>query len=231
MKIPDKVKFLLILCSGLIFFIPACVDTGVQTIPYSIDQRSEVSFVNAVTGGGTASFTIDGNALTVDFGAESNAYNVPAGSKNLSVNFAAGGTGTYNFSADVDYKFRVFLYGTTASSESKRFALRRVDGTLSTNPDSALVAFFNGSPESTLDGLTVISPTDTVEVSFETSVGYGDMSDMMAFAPGDYMVGLSYNDSLATSNGFTFNVSAGGRYTAVSYDTLSTMKLTVLTDN
>ena len=105
MKIPDKVKFLLILCSGLIFFIPACVDTGVQTIPYSIDQRSEVSFVNAVTGGGTASFTIDGNALTVDFGAESNAYNVPAGSKNLSVNFAAGGTGTYNFSVDSEFFF------------------------------------------------------------------------------------------------------------------------------
>ena len=231
MRIPDKVKFLLVLCSGLIFFIPGCVDTSVQTIPSNIDQRSEASFVNIVTGGGAASFNIDGNALNVDFGTESSVYNIPAGSKNVTVNFSTGGSEAYSFSTDVDYKFRVFFYGTTASSEAKRFTYKRVDGTLSNNPDSALVTFFNGSPESTLDGLTMISSTDTQTVSFESSVGYGNMSDMMTFAPGNYMVGLSYNDSLATSPNFTFNVSAGGRYTAVTYDTLSNMKLTVLTDN
>jgi hypothetical protein len=231
MKIPDKVKFLLVLFSGLIFFIPGCVDTSVQSIPSSIDQRSELSFVNIVTGGGTASFTIDGNALSVDFGTQSNAYNVPAGSKAVTVNFAGGTPQTYNFSADVDYKFRVFFYGTTASNESKKFALRRVDGTVGTNSDSALVHFFNGSLGSTLDGLTIIAGTDTQEVSFESSVGYGDMSDLMTFAAGNYTVGLSYNDSLATSPTFAFNVSAGVRYTAVAYDTLGSMKMTVLTDN
>jgi len=230
MKIPDKVKFLIVLCSGLLFFISGCVDTSVQTIPSSIDYYSQATFVNLVTGAGAANFTLNSQTVSVGFGEESSAMTFPSGSKNLQVNFASGPGQTYSFALDVDYKFRVIMVGTNASSEVVRTTMRRVDGTLTTNPDSAMVTFFNGSPGSELNGIT-IAGTDTTDISFDSNVAYGDFTSPMMFAPGNYLVGLSFNDTLSTNLSFAFNVAANGRYTAAAYDTLSSMKLTVLTDD
>lgn len=231
MKIPDKVKFLIVLCSGMLFFISGCVDTSVQTIPSTIDYSSQATFVNLVTGAGAANFTINSQSVSdLGFGVESGSMTIPAGSKNVDVSFANGPDQTYSFSLETDYRFRVFMVGTNASSDVVKATMRRVDGTLATNPDSAMVTFFNGSPGSDLNGIT-IAGTDTTDITFDSNVAYGDFSPTMTFAPGNYMVGLSYNDSLSTSLSFTFNVAANGRYTAAAYDTLSNMKLTVLTDD
>jgi hypothetical protein len=230
MRLPDKVKFLLVLCAGLIFFIPGCVDTSVQSIA-PVDQRSQVTFVNVVAGAGDASFTIDGKSVSAGFGTETAMFDIPAGNKNISVNFSGGSTQTYSFSTDVDFKMRIFFIGTSSSSDAERFTLRSVGGSYSTNADSALVSFFNGSPESTLDGLIVVAGTDTQEVAFDNSVAFGDMSDQMLFLPGNYKVGLMYNDSLSTAPTNTVNINANTRYTAITYEMPSNMKLNVLTDN
>jgi len=214
----------------MLFFISGCVDTSVQTIPSSIDFSSQASFINLVTGAGAADFTINSQSVSdLGFGVETGVMTIPAGSKNVDVSFANGPDQTYSFSLETDYKFRVYMIGTSASSDVVKTTLRRVDGMYNTNPDSALVAFFNASPESELNGFT-IAGTDTTDISFDSNVAFGESSPQMAFAPGNYKVALSYNDSLSTSLSFDLSVEANGQYVAVAYDTLSSMKMTVLTD-
>ncbi len=230
MRLPDKVKFLLVLCSGLIFFIQGCVDTSVQSIPSSFDQRSQLTFVNLVAGAGDATFTINGKSVSAVYAQETSMIDVPAGNKNISVNFASGPK-TYSFSTDVDAKMRIFFVGTDSASDAERFMLRRIDGTINTNPDSALVSFFNGSPGSDLNGFTMVAGTDTQDVEFDPAVAFGDNSGVMPMLPGDYtVISLAYNDSLSASVSSALNVQANSKYTAVTYDPPSNMKLNVLTD-
>ncbi len=232
MRLPDKVKFLLVLCSGLIFFIQGCVDTSVQSIPSSFDQRSQVTFVNLVAGAGDATFTIDGKSVSAGYGTETSMIDIPAGSKSVTVNFASGPAQTYGFSTDVDYKMRIFFVGTDSASDVQRFALRRIDGSYNTNPDSALVSFFNGSPGSTLDGFTMVAGSDTQDVTFDSPIEFGDNSGVMPMLPGDYtVISLAYNDTLSASISSALNVQANKKYTAITYDMPSNMKLNVLTDN
>ncbi len=231
MRLPDKVKFLLILCSGLIFIIPGCVDTSVQSIPSSFDQRSQVTFVNLVAGAGDATFTIDGKSVSAGYATESSMIDIPAGSKNINVNYSNGSSQTYSFSTDVDARMRIFFVGTDSANELQRYILRRTDGVIATNPDSALVSFFNGSPGATLDGFTMVAGADTQDVEFDSPIEFGGNSDAMLFLPGDYsVISIAYNDSLSTSITSTLSVQANKKYTAITYDMPSNMKLNVLTD-
>jgi hypothetical protein len=189
-----------------------------------------VSFVNLVTGVGAASFAINGQAVNIGFGEESNVLTVPSGSKEISVTYASGAPKTYILTLDTENKFRVFIVGTDSASDVVRMNLRTTFGTVSTNPDSALVTFFNGTPGAALDTI-VVAGTDTQKVSFDSPVAYGDFSSLMTFAPGNYTVGFVYNDTVSTSISFSLNVSAAAKYTAPTYDTPSNMKLKVLTDN
>ena len=230
MRLPDKVKFLLVLCSGLIFFIPGCVDTSVQSIPSSFDQRSQVTFVNLVAGAGDATFTIDGKSVSAGYATESGVVDIPAGNRNISVNFASGPAQNYSFSADVDAKMRVYFVGTDSASDITRFTLRRIDGTINTIPDTALVSFFNGSPGSTLNGFSYVEGTDTSDVEFDAPVDFGSKSETLQFLPGDYtVISLAYDDTTAAIS-TALNVQANTRYTGVTYDLPSNMKLNVLTD-
>ncbi|HSD64127.1 MAG TPA: hypothetical protein VLB50_10025, partial [Ignavibacteriaceae bacterium] len=115
MKIPDKVKFLLILCSGLIFFMTGCVDTSVQTIPDQIVYHSQAKIVNLVpaTGGGTITATFDGKDYTIDPGQEAPGDGQPfidfiSGTKSITVKNA-----NTNFNdlipAQTEYKMRLFV--------------------------------------------------------------------------------------------------------------------------
>lgn len=92
MKIPDKVKFLIVLCSGLIFITAGCVDTGVQTIPPNVVYDSQVKIVNLIPadGGGTITATFNNTDYTIDPGQEAPGEGQPfisfvSGSKTLTV--------------------------------------------------------------------------------------------------------------------------------------------------
>lgn len=232
MRLPDKVKYLLVLCSGLIFFVQGCVDTSVQSIPSSFDQRSHVTFVNLVAGAGDASFSIDGKSVSAGYATETSMFDIPAGSKSISVSFASGPTQTYGFATDVDARMRIYFIGDDSSSDVERFTLRQIGGTIATIPDTALVSFFNGSPGSTLDGFSYVEGSDTSSVEFDSPVDFGKNSEVMQLLPGNYtVISLAYNDSLTASVSTALNVQASTKYTAVTYDMPSNMKLNVLTDN
>ena len=231
MRLPDKVKFLLVLCSGLIFFISGCVDTSVQSIPSSFDQRSQVTFVNLVAGAGDATFTIDGKSVSAGYATETGMFDIPAGSKNITVNFASGPK-TYGFATDVDAKMRIYFVGTDSSSDAVRSTLRQIGGSIATIADTGLVSFFNGSPGSTLDGFTMVEGSDTSDVVFDASVEFGKKSELLQLLPGNYtVISLAYNDSLTASVSTALEVQGNAKYTAVTYDLPSNMKLNVLTDN
>lgn len=92
MKIPDKVKFLMVLCSGLILFVSGCVDTGVQTIPDKVVLNSQVKIVSLIPeqGGGTITAKINNTDYTIDPGQEAPGAGQPfiefiSGSKTLTV--------------------------------------------------------------------------------------------------------------------------------------------------
>jgi hypothetical protein len=115
MKIPDKVKFLLIFCSGLIFFMTGCVDTSVQTIPDQIVLHSQAKIVNLVpeTGGGTITVNFNGTNYTIDPGQEAPGggqafIDFISGSKNITVT-NANTTFTDLIPAQTEYKMRLFV--------------------------------------------------------------------------------------------------------------------------
>jgi len=229
MKIPDKVKILMVLCSGFLFFTSGCVDTSVQTIPDKIVYHSQLQFTNLVTGAGTATLTLNGQLIgDVGFGEESSNLTVQSGSKTLSVNYANAAQQDYLFSADVDYKYRVFLIGTASSSDLVRNTQRYIFATPNVPSGSALVTFFDGSPVDTVISTDITGPqtgnAGTISV-------LGDFSSTTAFVPGDYSIAITvaYVDTVTQT--FNYTLAAGHKYTAVVYDTLSTLKFNVFTDD
>jgi hypothetical protein len=229
MRLPDKVKFLLVLCSGLIFFISGCVDTSVQTIPDHIVYNSQVKFTNLVTGAGTATLSLNNQSVgDLGFGEESSLLTFQAGSKTLSATFSNAANTQYLFSLDTDYKYRVLLVGTAASSNAVRNAQRYIFQTPDVSADSALVTFFNGSPGGTVLGMAISGP-QTGSVS--TALSTGDFSSTESYIPGDYSVEVTYANVDTLSTTFTYSVEKAHKYTAVVYDTLSTLKFKVFMDD
>ena len=139
MKIPDKVKFLIVLCFGLIFIIAGCVDTSVQTIPDQVVYNSQAKIVNLVpqTGGGTITTTFAGKQYSIDPGAEAPGAGQPfiefvSGSKTIAVQNA---NTSFNdlIPAQTEYKMRLFVVWDTTQVNHIR-----VDTTFIT-PDSLVI--------------------------------------------------------------------------------------------
>ena len=230
MRLPDKVKFLLVLCSGLIFFISGCVDTGVQTIPSKIVYNSQVKFTNLVAGAGTATLTLNDQSIgTVAFGEETSDMTVQAGSKTLDVAYASAATQEYLFSTETDYKLRVYLLGTAGSNSVMKNLQRYIFQTLDIPQDTAQVSFFNGSPDITLNSISLNS-SDTTDIDLG-SMALGDTEPYMLVRSDTYSFDIAYNDSLEASFTDTHAISSMHRYTVVVYDTLGSLKLKVFTDD
>ena len=231
MRLPDKVKFLLVLCSGLIFFISGCVDTGVQTIPSKIVYNSQVKFTNLVAGAGTATLTLNDQAIgTVAFGEETSDMTVQAGGKTLDVAYANAANQEYLFSTDTDYKLRVYLLGTAGSNSVLKNNQRYIFQTPDIPQDTAQVSFFNGSPDITLNSISLNSSSDTTDVDLGSMV-LGDTEPYMLVKSNTYSFDIAYNDSLEASFTDTRAINSMHRYTVVVYDTLGSLKMKVFTDD
>jgi hypothetical protein len=229
MRLPDKVKFLLVLCSGLIFFITGCVDTSVQTIPDQIVYHSQVKFTNLVTGAGTATLSMNGQSIgDLGYGEETSLLTVQAGSKTLSATYTGAADQQYLFSLDTDYKYRVLIVGTASSSSIVKNTQRYIFQTPDVPADSAVITFFNGSSSDTVNSIDISGP-QTGGVT--TALAPGDFSTSSSYAPGDYTVQVSYSNVVSMSKTFNYSIAKAHKYTAVVYDTLSTLKFKVFMDD
>jgi hypothetical protein len=231
MKIPDKVKFLMVLCSGLIFFISGCVDTSVQTIPSQIVYHSQVQFTNLVAGAGTAALKLNGQSIgDVGFGNESSNMTVQAGSKTLKIKYAnIADSVQYLFNTEVDRKFRIFLWGNSTTSSVMKMDQRYIFQTPDIPSDSALVTFFNGSLVDTVLGIAISGPQSA---NVGTALAPGDFSSMMSLVPGDYSVDVqTVTDLDTTTTTFNYSVAAAHKYSAAVYDSQPTLKFKVFTDD
>ena len=164
MRIPYKTKLLLAISICTLIFIAGCVDTSVQSIPTSIDYSSQIKIVNLVTGAGTATLTLNGQSLgTADFGSEVPGsqlafLTIPSGNKTLSASFVSAASKDFQFAAATEYKLRVFLVGTATSNNlitNYQRYIWQTPGSTNGNAlfpaDTGQVAFFNGSPDATLN--------------------------------------------------------------------------------
>jgi hypothetical protein len=227
------------ICICAVVFIAGCVDTSVQSIPSSIDYSSQIKIVNLVSGAGTATLTLNGQSLgSVDFGSEipgpqSTFLTIPSGNKTLNASFATASSKNFQFAAATEYKLRIFLVGTAASNDLVTNYQRYIWQTPGSDngknlfpADTGQIAFFNGSPDATLNSVTI---DDTVTIEFDSPLGLGDGASYMKLKAGNYSFNVLYNDSLHTT--FIYDLGAKGRYTAVIYDDAVSIKNTVFVDD
>jgi hypothetical protein len=238
MRIPYKTKLLMAVSICTLIFIAGCVDVSVQSIPPSIDYSSQIKIVNLVSGAGTATLTLNGQSLgAADFGSEvpgSLAFlTIPSGNKTLAASFTTATSKNFQFAAATDYKIRIFLVGTAASNELvtnyQRYIWQTKDsdnGRALFPADTGQVAFFNGSPDATLNSVTIDSAT-TIE--FDTPLAMGDGVTYTKLKSGSASFDVLYNDSLHVT--FNYTLESKGRYTAVIYDAATSIKNAVFIDD
>lgn len=241
MKIPYKHILLLVFVFLTAIFFAGCVDTSVNPIPSSINYSSQMKVVNLATGAGSATITLNGQSLgTVTFGGElpgSQAafLTIPSGSKTLVASFDNSTSKSFRFSATTDYKFRAFLYGSTTDPDgpslvvvNQRYIWQTKDsenGAKLFPADTAWVSVFNGSPDITINSIS-IGGNDN---EFDTPLELGKNSEYLKSASGNYTITITYNGT-ETLN-FTADLSAKSRYTIVLYDTSANLKYAVLLDD
>jgi hypothetical protein len=237
MRKADKTKLLLVMGISLIFSIAGCVDTSVQPIPSNIVYHSQLSIVNLVAGGGAATLKmVDYTGATsftgnINFGDASSFKTVQAGAKSLFIKFGSSPEDTLKFSLTSDYKFRVFLAGSDSSYNVYRNAERYIDAT-SLPSDTSQIEFFNGSPDVTLNSVTITGGGESSTVTFTNALALGNVAPYMKLKAGSYSFDVSY-DTPDTTLTATFNkdLASKGRYTAVIYDSANNLKTKVFTDD
>jgi hypothetical protein len=190
-----------------------------------------VKFTNLVAGAGTATITLNGQSIgTVGFGEETSDMTVQAGGKTLNVAYANAANQQYLFSTETDYKLRIYLLGTAGSNSVMKNLQRYIFQTPDIPQDTAQVSFFNGSPDVTLNSISLNSSSDTTDVDLGSMV-LGDTEPYMLVKSNTYSFDIAYNDSLEASFTDTHEISSMHRYTVVVYDTLGSLKLKVFTDD
>ncbi len=250
MRKADNIKLLFIISISFIVFLSGCVDTSVQPIQSQFDFRSQVKIVNLAAGTGSATVTIDmtqSRGTTIAFGAvafgeESPANgqpfsDIPAGAKTFKVTYANGGTDNFKLVTETDFKMRLFIVSDTANSKTLVKAAERyiwqgkgTDNGKDLYPaDTAQLAFINGCPDVEIAQLIFHGgPTDTtVELTkgaFQGGIGYQKVK------AGNYTVDVVDVNGTTIAT-LTFNGQSQGRYTAVIYDRLSSLKNKIFTDD
>lgn len=237
-----KPKMLLILGALLVVFVIGCVDTGVQTIPDTITYNSQIKIVNLISGAGTVTLALDGKSLgTAALGGEapnsSGFLEIQSGNRILNISYNSTAFDS-RFTADTDYKIRIFLVGTAASNEIIKNVQRYIWQTKDSNNGSPLfpadtgqIAIFNGSPDAVLSGISYHGGTltDTITTTFDSPLAMGESMPYMFLHSGTYSFDISYGDSSHTT--FDYDLKAKGRYTAVIYDMEANLKNAVLVDD
>ncbi len=236
----DKIKLLSLLGISLILFLSGCVDTSVQPIPSSIDYRSQVNFVNLAAGVGSAAVRMDlKSGGSIDFGSlalgndsPSNSFkDIPAGAKTFYITYSGGKADTLKTSTETDTKMRLILIG----DPSSRTLVKSVKGYIfATKADTniypknvAQVAFFNGSPDDTINTVKVVEGSKTSVMALPDNLT--GSSSYTEFTPDTYTFSVTTGAGSEASKSVTLN--SQGRYTVIVYDYLQNLKITVLTDD
>lgn len=237
MRIPYKTRLLLAISSISVLLIAGCVDTSVDPIPPRVDYQSQIKVVNLVSGAGQATLTLNGQSLgTVNFGSEipgtgSGFLTIGAGNKTLNATFASAANQQYQFALATEYKYRIYLVGTSSSSNAVRVAQRNIwqtkdspNGAKLFPADTGWVAFFNGSPDAVLNSVSINGTSTSLG-----NLALGSAFRYIKLPAGAYSFDVTYNTDQHVT--FNYTVASKGRYTAVIYDAAASIKNAVLVDD
>jgi hypothetical protein len=232
MKIPDKVKYLLVLCAGLTFFISGCVDTSVQTIPDNIVYHSQAKIVNLIPedGGGTISANLNSTDYSIASGEEAPGngqafIDLVSGSKTMTVSGAT--TLSYQFSAETQLKMRLFVVWDTTQVRHVEIDTTVTPPDTSIILDSVITSYdvvkvnqrYVWQKKGTTEGASTF-PADTIQIALfngspDISVTqlrlYGGSVDETVSAAVDYKGSSGYMKFAATTAGqYSLDVINGG---------------------
>ena len=242
MRKDDKNKLWIIMSISLLFFLAGCVDTGVQVIPSSINYTSQVKIVNLAAGMGSASIamkTKSGSTVTfgaIAFGDVSPVTVVPAGPATLSVTYSSGGTENLTTLTDTDYNLFLYIVGDASGRIVVKSLNRMVFQAAYTSiykKGVAQIAFFNGSPDGTINSIEAVQGSDTSAIDLSAPIASGTGSaSFLEMQPGSYTFILTATSGdTETKTAMTVNLAEKNKYTAIVYDKVSSLKSKILTDD
>ncbi len=233
MRLPDKVKFLLVLCSGLIFFISGCVDTSVQSIPDSIVYNSQIKLVNLVpaSGGGAISGSIANHSYSGlepgnEFPNSSTPFiTIDAGGYNISVQNDSTSF-SQSITTETDYKMRFFVTWDSVHVTHLEIDTTVVPNDTSVVLDSILYNYtvikntqrYIWQEKGTTEGSGVFPP-DTIQIALfngspDVSVDgirlYGGSVDTTADVAVDYKNGSGYLKFGAPAGQYSLDIMSSG---------------------
>lgn len=247
----DKNKFLFSIIIGLILIWSGCVDTSVENIPDSFDFNSQLKIVNIASATNAQSITVlnkegvEIGTFQIALGQESPAegepfMNIPSGAKTFIVHFASSPDQTFRLSLESERRIRLYILNPdAATTDILKSDLRytwqvknSVNGRGLFYPDSASVAFLNGTSDATIASVIAQSTEIDTLIHFDEALVVGGSSSLNLKAPADYTI-YFLSDTDDTLSTLTLNANALSRYTTVVYGSQGAGTLTskVYTDD
>ncbi|MCX6120272.1 MAG: hypothetical protein NTX44_01480 [Ignavibacteriales bacterium] len=215
MKLFLKFGLTLLLSIVLTFYIIGCVETDNPAIS-TVDQRTNVKFVNLSNLGTSMNVNIDGNSVAaVSYGAASSYLDLAAGTRTFV--FAYGTkSDTVQRALDPNAKFSVFSVYEPLNGDLVRtyyFSMERqtYSGSVTYVPQKVLVRFLNLTNDTTATNVNVVL-SDTSDHSTTVAIGGNTayiQSDLSANP--SFVINGRFNNTLVTKT----LLSAEGRYAVV----------------
>jgi hypothetical protein len=215
MKLFLKFGLTLLLSIVLTFYIIGCVETDNPAIS-TVDQRTNVKFVNLSNLGASMNVNVDGNSVAaVSYGAASSYLDLAAGTRTFVFAYSTK-TDTVQRALDPNAKFSVFCVYEPLNGDLVRtyyFSMERqtYSGTVTYIPQKVLVRFLNLTNDTAATNVNVVlsdtsDHTATIPSGGNTTYIQSDLS-----ANPSFVINGRFNNTLVTKT----DLSAEGRYAVV----------------
>jgi hypothetical protein len=219
MKLFLKFGLTLLLSIVLTFYIIGCVETDNPAIS-TVDQRTNVKFVNLSNLGASMNVNVDGNSVAaINYGAASSYLDLAAGTRTFV--FAYGTkSDTVQRALDPNAKFSVFSVYEPLNGDLVRtyyFSMERqtYSGSVTYVPGAVLVRFLNLTNDTTTTNAKfIVSDTVTATHDSLTTITNGGNSvyiQMSLSASPNFVIQGRFNNTLVAKT----QLSAEGRYAVV----------------
>ena len=215
MKLFLKFGLTLLLSIVLTFYIIGCVNTDNPAIS-TVDQRTNVKFVNLSNLGASMNVNVDGNSVAaVSYGAASSYLDLAAGTRTFV--FAYGTkSDTMQRALDPNAKFSIFSVYEPLNGDLVRtyyFSMERqtYSGSVTYVPQKVLVRFLNLTNDTAATNVNVVLSDTSDHIATLATGGNTTYIQSDLSANPSFVINGRFNNTLVTKT----DLSAEGRYAVV----------------